>query len=73
MRPFQSRGCDGSPSSLPCHAGRIIVVDTWARSPLTMSGALHDMDGKKAEAPSTPRTVPGVDYEWPLQFSPWYK
>jgi hypothetical protein len=41
--------------------------------PLTMSGALCGLDGVKAEAPSTPCTIPGMGFEQSLQFSLWYK
>jgi hypothetical protein len=64
---------DGSPSLLPCHTGQIGVVDAWAQSPLKVSGLLCGLDGKKVEAPNTSHTIPGVDFEWLLQFSLWYK
>jgi hypothetical protein len=38
-----------------------------------MSGALCGLDGVKAEAPSTPCTIPGMGFEQSLQFSLWYK
>jgi hypothetical protein len=66
----QNRGPDGSPSLLPHHAGWINIIDMRARSPLAVSGALHGLGGKKAKAPSTPRTIPGVGFEQPLRFSP---
>jgi hypothetical protein len=39
------------------------------QSPLTVSVALRGLDGKKAEAPNTPRNIPVVGSEWLLQFS----
>jgi hypothetical protein len=73
MHPFQSRGHDGLLSLLPHQAGRIDVVDVWARSPLAVSGALRGLDGEKVEVPSTSCTIPGVGSEWPLWFSLRYK
>jgi hypothetical protein len=70
MHSCQNHGCDGSPSMLPRHTGRIDIVDTRAWSPLVVSGALHGLDGKEAEVPSTLHTILGVCFEWPLQFSP---
>jgi hypothetical protein len=66
----RNHGRDGSPSLLPHHARWIDVVDIQARSPLAVSGALHGLGGERAKAPSTPRTIPGVGFERPLQFFP---
>jgi hypothetical protein len=66
---FQSREHDGPPSLLLHHVSWIDVVDVWAQSPFALSGALHSLDGEKAEAPSTPRIIPVVGSEMPLQFS----
>jgi hypothetical protein len=66
----RNRECDGSPSLLPRHAGWIDVVDARARSRLVVSGALHGLDGDKAEVPSMSRAIPDVGSKWPLQFSP---
>jgi hypothetical protein len=52
---------------------RVDVIDVWAQSPLTVSGVLHGMDGKKDEVPRPPRIILGVGSEQPLQFSLWYK
>jgi hypothetical protein len=71
--PFLSHGHDGSPSLLPLHAGRIDIVDMWARSPLDVSGALCGLDDEKVEVPSTLRTIPDVGSERSLQFTLWYK
>jgi hypothetical protein len=68
-----SHGCDGSHSLLPRYTGWINVVDMGAPSQLGVSGALCSLDGKKAKAPNTSCTIPGVGFEWPLQFSLWYK
>jgi hypothetical protein len=73
MHYFWSHGRDGSSSLLPRHAGRIGVVDTWAQSPLTVSGVLCSLGGKRVEVPSTPCTIPDMDFQWPLRFSLWYK
>jgi hypothetical protein len=35
----------GSPSLLLHHDGRVDVIDVWARSSLTVSGALCGLDG----------------------------
>jgi hypothetical protein len=66
-----SRNCghDRSPSLLPHHVGWIDVVDVRAWSPLAVSGALCGLDGKKAKAPSTPRTIPSMGFERSLWFS----
>jgi hypothetical protein len=53
---------------LPHHARWIDVVDVRVRSPLEASEALHSLDGEKPEAPRTPRFIPGVGSELPLQF-----
>jgi hypothetical protein len=39
------------------------------QSPLTVSVALRGLDGKKAEAPNTPRNIPVLGSEWLLRFS----
>jgi hypothetical protein len=70
---FQSRGCGGSPSLLPHHTGWIDIVDVSGRSPLTVSGVLCGLGGERVEAPSTPCTILGIDFEQLLQFSLWYK
>jgi hypothetical protein len=70
---FCSRGCDGSSSLLPPLIGWIDVIVVWARPPFTMSGALHGLDGKDAEASSTPHIIPGVGSEPSLRFLLWYK
>jgi hypothetical protein len=49
----QNCGRDSSLTLLPHHAGWINVVGMRAQSPLTVSGALRGLDGKKVEAPST--------------------
>jgi hypothetical protein len=59
---YSNCGCDGSPS-FPRHAGWIDVVDVQGQSPLSVSGVLRIFDGEKAEAPSTPRTIPSVGSE----------
>jgi hypothetical protein len=59
----------GSPSLLPWHASWVDVVDVWARSPLTVNGALHDLNHEEVEARSMPLTIPDVGSEWPLRFS----
>jgi hypothetical protein len=46
MHSSQSRGHDGPPSKLPHHISWIDVVDVWAQSPFTVSGALHGSDGE---------------------------
>jgi hypothetical protein len=66
----RNRGLDDLPSLLPRHPWWIDVLDVRARSPLTVSGALHGLDGEKAEALSMPCTIPGVGFERPFQFSP---
>jgi hypothetical protein len=60
---FRSRGCGGSPSLLAHRDGRINVVDVWARLPLTVSGVLCGLDGKKIKAPSMPCTIPSVGFK----------
>jgi hypothetical protein len=54
---------------LPRHARWIDVVVARVRPPLAASGALRSLDGKKAEAPSKPRIIPGVGSERLPQFS----
>jgi hypothetical protein len=68
-RSFNSHGHDGSPSLLPHLVGWIDVIVVWVWPPFTVSGALHGLDGEKAEMPSTPHIIPGVGYELSLQFS----
>jgi hypothetical protein len=58
--PFHSRVHDGPPSFRPCQARRIDVVVIRAWSPFIVSGALHDFDSEKAEAPGTQRIMPSV-------------
>jgi hypothetical protein len=65
---FYNHGHDGPPSLLPHHISWIDVIDVRARSPFTVSGALHDSDGEKAEAPSTPCIIPVVGSKMPLRF-----
>jgi hypothetical protein len=62
----------GVMACLPCCLTTlgVDVVDVQAQSPLAVSGALCDLDGKKAEALSTPCFIPGVGSERPFQFSP---
>jgi hypothetical protein len=60
MHSFRNHGHGGSPSLLPHHARWIDVINVWAQSPVTVSGALCGLDGKKAEAPITPRTISSV-------------
>jgi hypothetical protein len=67
MPSSQSHGHDGSLLLSPRHTGWIDTVDV--RSPLAVSGALRSLDGKKAEAPSTSRTILDVGSKQPLQFS----
>jgi hypothetical protein len=64
--PFHRRVHDGPPSLLPHHAGRNDVVAIQARSPFTVSEALHDLGGKKAEAPGTPCIFLGAASELSL-------
>jgi hypothetical protein len=49
------------------------AVEVWARSPLTVSGALHGLEGEKTEAPYTPHTILGIGSKQWLWFSQWYK
>jgi hypothetical protein len=49
---------------MPRHTGWIDVVDVWAQSPLTVSKALHGMDGEKAEVPRMPQTIPGLAFPY---------
>jgi hypothetical protein len=65
----QSRGHDGSPILPPHHTGWIDVADMRARSPLAVSGAMHSLDGREVETPSTPHTIPIVGFERPLRLS----
>jgi hypothetical protein len=69
MHSSRSRGRDGSPLLPLCHTRWVDVADVRAPSPLAVSEALCGLGGKKAEAPSPPRTIPNVGSEWPLQFS----
>jgi hypothetical protein len=57
----------------PTMLGGSTFADEWARSPLAVSRVSHGLDGEEAEALITPRTIPGVDLEWPLRFLLWYK
>jgi hypothetical protein len=57
----------------PTMLGGSTLADEWARSPLAVSRVSHGLDGEEAEALITPRTIPGVDLEWPLRFLLWYK
>jgi hypothetical protein len=70
MHSSRNRGRDSSPSLLPRHVQWNNVVDVRAQSPLSVSGALRCLDGENTEAPSMPRTIPGVGSKRPLQFSP---
>jgi hypothetical protein len=57
----------------PAVLGGSMLADEWARSPLTVSMVSRGLDGDEAKALSTPRTIPGMDLEWPLRFLLWYK
>jgi hypothetical protein len=57
----------------PAVLGGSTLADEWARSPLTVSTVSRGLDGDEAKALSTPRTIPGMDLEWPLRFLLWYK
>jgi hypothetical protein len=67
--PLHSRVHDGPPSLLPRHVGRIDVVVIRAQSPFVVSGALHGLDGEKAETPGTPCIISGVGSELSHWFS----
>jgi hypothetical protein len=54
---FKSHGCD-TPSMMPHHVGWISVVGMQARPLFVVSGALHESDGIKAEAPGMPHIIP---------------
>jgi hypothetical protein len=69
MLSSRNHGHDSSPSLLPRCAWWIDIVDVWARPTLIVSGALRGLDGEKAEAPSTPRTIAGMSSLWPLWFA----
>jgi hypothetical protein len=60
MHSFQSCECDGPPSLLPHRVGWVGVVGLWDQLPFVACGTLHGSDGEKAEAPSTPRIIPGM-------------
>jgi hypothetical protein len=69
MCSIRHRGRDGSPS-LPSRLVRSTdVVVVWARPPFIVSGASHDLDGKKAKMPSTPRINLSVDFKSSIWFS----
>jgi hypothetical protein len=70
---FSKSWACGSPSLMPRPAERVNIVDMWARSPLTVSGVLHSLNGEKAEVPSPPCIIPSMSSEWTLQFYMWYK
>jgi hypothetical protein len=54
---------------LAYHASWVDAVDVWARSPLTVNGALRGLVGEEVEAPSMLRTIPDLGSERPLRFS----
>jgi hypothetical protein len=67
--PFHDHVRHGPPSLLPHHVERLDVVVIQARSPFTVSGALHGLDGKKAKALGTPHIISGMGTEPYLWFS----
>jgi hypothetical protein len=69
MRPFRSRGCDGSSSLSRRLVWWIDVVVVRAWPPFTMSWVLHGLDGEKAKAANTPHIILGVVSGPSLQFS----
>jgi hypothetical protein len=54
---------------LSYHVGQIDVIVVRDQPPFAMSGLLHGLGGEKAKAPSTPCIIPGMGFEWLLQFS----
>jgi hypothetical protein len=62
----------GVMAHLPCYLttpGGLTLLTCGLGPPFTLSEVLHDLGGKKAEAPSMPRIIPGVGFKLSLRFS----
>jgi hypothetical protein len=66
---FQSCAHDGLPSVLSHCVRWVGVVGLRDQPPFVVSGTLHDSGGEKAEAPSTPHIIPGVNSKSSLRLS----
>jgi hypothetical protein len=61
---------------LPCYPamlGGSALLMCGPSPPLAVSGVLCVLGAERVEAPSRPHTIPGIDFEWWLWFSLWYK
>jgi hypothetical protein len=59
---FQSCARDRPPSLLPHCVGWVSVVGIRDQPPFVASGTSHGSGGEKAEAPSTPRIIPSMNF-----------
>jgi hypothetical protein len=75
QRPHTIFEVMGVMAHLPCYPAMQggLALLMCGPVPTHSKGVLCVFGGERAEAPSTPRTIPGMDFERLLQFSLWYK